>query len=337
MTRSLTAALLLLVLVGWSWNAVADDDDDDGDGGFGRAPFTDLYVFGDSLSDSGNLFALTFGTVPPSPPYFDGRFSNGPVWVETLAPLLGLEVDFDTDVTVDPLANNQAVGGAFTDTRNENEAVLPSLAGTGILGQVASFDAAGGRIGRDDLVVIWGGANNYLFDPAARPRQVVRDLVEAVESLADLGARRFLLPNLPDLGRTPLGTMVLPADRAAFLSDQSRRHNRILARAAARLTDRDGLAVRVLDIEQALSVLLDASAVYANTAVPCIVQQPGVPPGPTGVCPDLGMGIDAGANGGALFWDLIHPTTNAHALIAFQAFGTVTGAGSGDRGWLAMR
>ena len=336
MTRPLTAALLLLLLtLGWSWGAVADDDDDDG-GGFGRAPITDLYVFGDSLSDTGNLSALTFGIEPPSPPYFDGRFSDGPVWVETLAPLLGLEVDFDTDVTVDPLANNQAVAGAFTDTRNENEALLPSLAGTGILGQVASFEAAGGRIGRGDLVVIWGGANNYIFDPAARPRRVVADLVEAVERLSDLGARRFLLPNLPDLGRTPLGTLVSTPAEAAFLSAQSEAHNRILAWAARRLA-RHGLAVRVLDIEQSLETLLDAGTVFANVAVPCLIQQPDGSRLPTGACQPLGSSFDAGAAGGTLFWDLIHPSTNAHALIGFQAFGAVTGAGSEEHGWFAMR
>ncbi|MBT5239376.1 MAG: hypothetical protein HOL61_02180 [Rhodospirillaceae bacterium] len=30
--------------------------------------YSGLYVFGDSLSDSGNLFGLTGGTTPPSPP-----------------------------------------------------------------------------------------------------------------------------------------------------------------------------------------------------------------------------------------------------------------------------
>ena len=46
--------------------------------------FTNLYVFGDSLSDAGNVFAATAGQQPGSP-YYDGRYSNGPVWVEYLA------------------------------------------------------------------------------------------------------------------------------------------------------------------------------------------------------------------------------------------------------------
>ena len=50
--------------------------------------FSDIVVFGDSLSDNGNLFRLTG---QPPPPYFKGRFSNGPVWVERLAAPLGLD------------------------------------------------------------------------------------------------------------------------------------------------------------------------------------------------------------------------------------------------------
>ena len=329
MTRPQIAALLAGALIlGWSWSATADDDDDDG-GDFNSAPVTDLYAFGDSLVDTGNLFALTGGIEPPSPPYFDGRFSSGPVWVETLGPLLGLDVDFGTNIVLEPLANNQAVAGAFTDTRNVNELLLPTLAGTGILGQVASFTAAGGDIARNDLVVVWGGANNYIFDPFADPVQVVEDLTQAVEQLADLGARRFVLPNLPDLGRTPLGTFSSPAERA-FLTAQSLTHNQVLAEAAADLRDDEDLSIIVLDIERAFETLLEAGTVFANVTVPCLIQQPNGDRVDTGACPPLGPSYDAGALGGTLFWDLIHPSTNAHALIAFQAFGAVTGAGESD-------
>src|ERR1051325_6177463 len=69
--------------------------------------FKRLIVFGDSLSDNGNLFALSGNTYPP-PPYYLGRFSNGPVWVEDLAERLGVPLD------------DFAVGGANTDTTNIN-------------------------------------------------------------------------------------------------------------------------------------------------------------------------------------------------------------------------
>jgi phospholipase/lecithinase/hemolysin len=44
---------------------------------------TEIVVFGDSLSDTGNLFAyekmMNLPLLPPSPPYYQGRFSNGRV------------------------------------------------------------------------------------------------------------------------------------------------------------------------------------------------------------------------------------------------------------------
>ena len=62
----------------------------------GALPFTQLFVFGDSLSDSGNVaLALGPGVRTPTPipdnsfiptaPYASSdRFSNGPVWAERL-------------------------------------------------------------------------------------------------------------------------------------------------------------------------------------------------------------------------------------------------------------
>src|SRR5699024_3470894 len=52
--------------------------------------YSQLYVFGDSLSDVGNIYELTDHNVPVSPPYAQGRFTNGKVWVQYLAEDLGL-------------------------------------------------------------------------------------------------------------------------------------------------------------------------------------------------------------------------------------------------------
>src|SRR5262249_11534591 len=61
-----------------------------GNGAAKAGPFTSLVVFGDSLSDVGNVFLATGGLTPPSPPYAPGRFSNGPIWIDDLAAGLGL-------------------------------------------------------------------------------------------------------------------------------------------------------------------------------------------------------------------------------------------------------
>ncbi|KAJ2358981.1 hypothetical protein H4S01_006197, partial [Coemansia sp. RSA 2610] len=51
-----------------------------------------LYVFGDSLSDTGRLQAMTHGLIPP-PAYWKGRFSSGPVWNEYLSLLMNTRLD----------------------------------------------------------------------------------------------------------------------------------------------------------------------------------------------------------------------------------------------------
>ncbi len=70
--------------------------------------YSALYVFGDSLSDTGNVYNSLGGAYPP-PPYFNGRFSNGPVWVETFAANLGLTANAATGG-----GTNWAFGGAVT-------------------------------------------------------------------------------------------------------------------------------------------------------------------------------------------------------------------------------
>ncbi|WP_416666620.1 SGNH/GDSL hydrolase family protein [Egbenema bharatensis] len=85
-----------------------------------------VIAFGDSTTDIGNSFLLTAGLLPPSPPYAEGRFSNGPVAVEFLADSLGLNLDLTT---------NFAVGGATTGRTNVNP--FPQLGG--LLDQIDRF------------------------------------------------------------------------------------------------------------------------------------------------------------------------------------------------------
>ena len=88
--------------------------------GAASAQFTQLIVFGDSLSDSGNVFSVSGS--PPAP-YFGGRFTNGLVWAEVAANAWGI-----------PLTN-YAYGGALTGITNSSNAVNPQ----GLTGSV--YDA----------------------------------------------------------------------------------------------------------------------------------------------------------------------------------------------------
>src|SRR5262245_56060012 len=162
--------------------------------------FSDVFVFGDSLSDQGRLSAATGGLFPPEPPYYRGRMSNGPVWIESLAPKLGLAAS---------VANNFAVNGAATSDANYNEAIL----GTDLPGLSDELNEFLGSLGGQPadpsaLYVLWAGANDFFlpFDPS-HPEivigQAVTNLATTVGTLQASGAQHILVLNLSDMGLTP--------------------------------------------------------------------------------------------------------------------------------------
>ena len=218
--------------------------------------------------------------------------------------------------------NNRAVGGVFTDTRNSNAFVFPAAADTGILSQIAQFQDDGVMIMPNDLVIVWGGANDYIFDPFSDPVTVARDLKQGIEELANLGGRRFLVPNLPALGNVPLGNPafgILSPEAKAVLNSQSAQHNAELAAVMAELRQDLGVEIVVLDIQVTVAGLLadPLSFGFVTTEVPCLIQLGDGTRIPTGVCPPDGMGsFDAT---GTVFWDLVHPTTAVHAIVALIA------------------
>jgi outer membrane lipase/esterase len=284
----------------------------------------DLVAFGDSLTDDGNAYRLTLlrpeGPIPPSPPYFEGRFSNGPVWVERLAPLLGATG-----------LEGRAFGGAESGS---------ALAPPGIRTQVAAWLGTGGRPGGDDLLVVWGGGNDYRFgyretDPAALVARTVDNLGASVAALAATGARDILVPNLPDLGATPEARAreATEPGTAAKLTALTQAHNAQLAQRveALRATFPEA-TIRVLDVEGLFQALRADPAAYglANLTVPCLLE---VPPGAvvaSGACPT------AEATDATLFYDPVHPTAATHALLAQHAAAVLAAPGAGAAGAAAM-
>ena len=256
--------------------------------------FSNLVVFGDSLSDTGNVYNALGRLYPFSPPYYQGRFSNGPVAVEHLAAGLGLS---------DRLYNF-AFGGALTGTGG-------SLPGTGLQNQVGFYgsilrqfnvnaDPAG-------LYVVWGGGNDLrdlIFDLPATVAEavqavdtVVGNLRGVVSTLHDLGARSFLLPNMPDLGLTPdaLGDGKGPLGNVV-----STYFNQQLAQAynglASQWQDETFYLFDTFGTQQRL--VAQASALgFTNLTTPCIDNL-----------------LFCNANQYA-FWDDLHPTARVHQIL----------------------
>ncbi|BAZ39482.1 GDSL family lipase [Calothrix sp. NIES-4101] len=256
------------------------------------ASFTQSYIFGDSLSDIGRAFDITktlTGTGIPPAPYFNGRFSNGPVWVEYLSSNFGSK------------KTNYAIGGANTGNTNTlipgNPLNLPGLAQ-----QVEEFKATNAKADENALYILWAGANDYLGGGQTNPGIPVDNIKNAVASLAELGAKNFLVANLPNLGQLP-GTLAQGDAVSAGLNTLTGLHNSGLNSSLKTLSQDKELKIRFLDINGLFSQVIPRGD-FTNVTEPClnVVAQT--------ICSEPQQ---------YLFWDNIHPTTRAHAIIASAA------------------
>ena len=245
-----------------------------------------IYVFGDSLSDPGNVFKASQGQFPPSPPYFRGRYADGLVWTEYLAQQLKLNANPDT---------NFAYGGATTG--NSQEVPL------GLLAQIDRYRASHSSTSNKALYIIWAGANDYLGGGNDTDRPV-NNSVEAVKSLVQIGAKNILVVNLPDLGKLP-GTR--NTQQSEVLSQLTHKHNSQLANALKNLQQQLKSESNIIyyDVNDLFNRVMNEPTKFGflnvmNTCLNGELSQYMVCPNPDKY----------------LFWDDIHPSTAAHKLLA---------------------
>jgi thermolabile hemolysin len=258
-----------------------------------QAAANELYVFGDSLSDMGTVFRSTGGQYPPRSTYFQGRYSNGKVWVEYLAERLKLPPERVT---------NFAWGGATTGS--DRNSLVP-----GLLARVQSWTSGQKQANPRALYLLWAGANDYLqgLDNANIP---VANVVRAIESLAAVNAKNILVANLPDLGQLPA---TRTSANSARLTALTQAHDRGLRQAVKVLNQQHSdLKIATLDAYALYRSALANPAKYGLTNV-------------TSAC--LSAGGVCGSPDRFLFWDGIHPTTAAHRILGEAAFASLQESG----------
>ena len=252
--------------------------------------FSQMFVFGDSFSDIGNVYSATRGFIPRDPPYYQGRFSDGPLWVEHLADQLALDLTANGADPTTIIGNNFAAGGArvMEDIPVPPLGTIPSL-----LSQAEYFAADADVVPSDALYVVYGGYNDVSVaaDPGegwtyAESRQIVTDAAHAVgtivETLNRRGATTFLVPNLADFGRTPESRVIQGTPEHA--SELSRLFNTTLADTLDRVTASLNVGIVRLDVYSLMeSLVLDATTnegrIYGITNIdtPIIVGTAGSP------------------------------------------------------------
>jgi outer membrane lipase/esterase len=291
-----------------------------------------IVVFGDSLSDAGNVFHLTStlpGYVPDPPPvlgspafpaYYMGRASNGPNWVDQLADKLGLprataSLDGGTNY-----AYASARSGLGTNERYPSPTYPPNprlkVLRTG--SQIEAF-AATDHFNPRDLVTLWVGANDFrdlVLGQTTIPT-IVGNILQEVRQLNDLGARTIVVPNQVDLSLPPVfNTSPLAGlvHRDSLLFDAS------LASGLRGLISDPTIAARIVPVNEYSAmekVFADPAAFgFTNVTDPAITF---TPPQTFTIVPDVQD----------YFWfDIIHPTTKAQAIFAQAAYDALVPAPS---------
>jgi phospholipase/lecithinase/hemolysin len=301
--------------------------------------FNQIHVFGESLSDSGNIFTVstaasqllpTIMVTPPSPPYFEGRFADGLIWVDQIAldlnlnllPATTLSVGLPIvatptgEITLNSLFNgatttenvNFAFGGAQTgqNAAGEFADIIP-----GVLRQVDWFleDLALTEVAANPnaLYIIWAGGNDYQTVENPDPQQTVNNLVTAVERLYNAGARNIVLPNLPDVDKTPRALSPDAPIASEPLTAVTNIHNDLLTTAWSQLDESlPELNLIPLDTNSLFDQILNFPAAFGftNTTEPCLDPITLVP-------------CDAPQT--YVFWDNLHSTTAAHQILTDYA------------------
>ncbi|HEY6414266.1 MAG TPA: SGNH/GDSL hydrolase family protein [Edaphobacter sp.] len=253
-----------------------------------------IYVFGDSYCDVGNIFFLTKGADPISPPYYNGRFSNGPIWVEHVASSMGLPMKAALLGGTD-----YAFGGAHVT------GPVPTAAGDipSVPQQVGLYlSQHNGKADPNALYILEGGGNDIIDATGESPQQVgfqiALGLSESELLLRRAGAKNFLIPDLLDVSLLPVAQ-----PKAAFARQATLATNKSLNELLFVEQLLQGIRIRRLNVFSLFqSVVADATHFgFTDITTPCIN------PVTDTICADPDH---------TLFWDVYHPTVFGHAFFA---------------------
>jgi len=297
--------------------------------------YDNVYIFGDSLSDTGNAatFAAAQGITG-----IPERFSNGPVAVDFIAGALGFQATPSLFLAGHgELGNNYAVGGAIAIDADQDE----STPDTNLPTQVNAFLANNNFYANpNNLYIVAIGGNDLFaaqqirsevyteessesrksYRQAARERvdQAIESLEAQLQKLIAAGATQFVIGNAPDVSLVPASLDTAEALAASAESrDQERqaakflpataslvdRYNRKLARLIDKLERSNAINVIEWDMQSFLENQIDDADVlgYTNTTDGCIEDMSNLPD-----CE------------GYIFFDSVHPTTAIHAATSAE-------------------
>lgn len=250
--------------------------------------YDSLIVFGDSYCDVGNLYIAT-GGAEPAAPYYDMRFSNGPLWVDHVAGFLG--------VPLTPYlagGTDYAFGGAWV-TQPQSVTGVPSVPQ-----QVEIYlSQHDGKADPNALYVLEGGGNDILDTTTGTPeelgRQIALGISESELLLRQAGARHFVIPDLFNVGLLPAA-----AGNVSFATAASTATNKSEDELLSFEELLQGVYILRMNVFSLLNAVETDPTHFGFTDItdPCLT---------TTVCADPDH---------TFFWDTHHPTEFGHAFFA---------------------
>ena len=265
-----------------------------------------IVLFGDSLSDNGNGVGQLYDFQFPLPPYYNFRFSNGPVWIE-LFPTKDL--------------HDYAYGGAVVNQSASNNGP-PSL-----MGQVNDYLISNhfnlSCVAKKTQYIFWGGSNDILITLSAQTSQGFNESLAAlavglplltagqIGKLINAGAIDILVMLLPSWSNTPLAA-ALSSHQRQLLSQFTEVINAdIISKVSAVATS--GVNLKFFDVVTFTQMIIDNPGNYGlvNVTFPCLVNYKVFIHGVGGEEPIVCANPDE-----YLFWDGEHPTAKVHTIIA---------------------
>ena len=168
-----------------------------------------IVIFGDSYSDNGNDFKLTDNQYPNPEVYFQGRFSNGPVWVEYFAKLLNINPD-DSAQFIDLAYGGAKILAPTAITLHgtpDKQYIVPNLAE-----EISTYEKQYKTFKSTDIVVLFISTNDFFDISATNAQEFFKNLadqqVAQIQRLMQLGAKHLVVFNGRDVTLSPLAKIV---------------------------------------------------------------------------------------------------------------------------------
>lgn len=343
----LATAMVALLLTG------CEDDDDNGSD---PVEFSQLVVFGDSLSDVGTYAVGTVAALGGGKYTINGP--SGSIWVENLANEIGVPVPcaaqtglngdaslgFNVPVTNFPECFGYAQGGSrVTNPIGPGNAALGGANATlgqltvPLLTQIESHLAKGAFSGTELVTVLAGGNDVFInlgsISETFTPTDAVNAMGQAGAELAAYvnqliianGANYVLVVKLPDVSKNPFGYSFNDADTEGLIELMSFVFNDQLAKGLATAGDKVAL-VQAYNLSQDQAINPSDYGISNNTGVACNLDPAVNPLESALVCTEATVLPEA--DSGYQFADSVHPTPFGHTLLSGAAMETLM-----DVGW----